>query len=195
MRWLLILGLATAPAIAAPVGAVAVIDRPAATVDTEVLWQSQVDERIASSGGAVTDRAKLIAEMIDDMLIMRGADEMKVEVDSKEIDEALIEIKKQNSINDAQLDAELKKIPMTLATYRQELGRQIRQFRFMNQAFRPKVNIGDADVDAKIKELGIKPADADRDAVRAGLVRTKVDALKATWLAERRKAARIVVAR
>ena len=192
-RWLLLICLAASPAVAAPIGAVAVIDRPAATVDSDVLWQSQVDERMASSGGAVVDRAKLVADMIDDMLLIRGADEMKVEVESKEIDQALDEIKKQNSINDQQLDAELKKIPMTMAAYRQDLARQIRLFRFLNQAFRPKVLITDADIDAKIKELGLKAGEADRDGVRSTLARVKVDELKAAWLVQRRKAARIVV--
>jgi parvulin-like peptidyl-prolyl isomerase len=192
---LALLCLAAAPVAAAPVGAVAVIDRPLVSVDSDVLWQSQLEERLASagSGAASIDRAALINALVDDMLLLRGADEARIEVESRELDQAIDAIKQQNSIDDAQLDEALKKVPMTRAAYRLELGKQIRVFRFDAQVLRPKVVISDADIDKEIKARGLKPADADRGAIREALTLPKVAEVRAAWLAAKRKSTRIVV--
>ncbi|MBX3161217.1 MAG: SurA N-terminal domain-containing protein [Deltaproteobacteria bacterium] len=191
-RALLALCVLAAPAAAAPVGAVAPIDRPAALVGGEVLWQSQVEERLASAPQRA--RQGLVDEMIDEILYLRGADEAHLDVASAEIDQALEEIKRQNAIDDAKLDAELHRIGMSRAAYRVDLGRQIRLLRFFN-LLRARVDVRDGDVDKEAATRGLKKPlpEADREALRDELRAARFDAIRRAWLGEKRKATRVVV--
>jgi parvulin-like peptidyl-prolyl isomerase len=196
-RVLVLLCTAAGSALAAPVGAVATIDRPAAFVGDDVLWQSEVDERRAAAPAASAPDAPdtLIADMIDELLMLRGAQEAHIDASSADIDEALEQIKKQNGIDDGQLEVALKGLHTTRAAYRNELSRQLRLLRFVNVVLWSRVDLRDAEVDREAAARGLKPplADADRARIRKDLGKVRVEAEKKAWVAARRKATRIVV--
>jgi parvulin-like peptidyl-prolyl isomerase len=186
--WALVVlvGTASVSARAAPVGAVAIIDKPAAVVDGHVIWQSQLDERVAAAGGPA-DVAAILDVLIDERLILRRADELEIDAEPKEIDEALEEIKRQNGIDDAQLDEALQKAGYTRASYRLDLRDQLRMIRTINQELRTRVTVTDGELGAEAIKRGAKPDDE----LRSTLYRERVDELKMKWLAARRRDARI----
>src|SRR6185295_4362181 len=107
-----------------PYGAVAVIEKPVAMVGTAILWESDVDARMKPVPDKST-RPKVIEEMIDDMVYIARAAELEITVEPSEIKMAMDEIKRQNNIDDAQLDKALEEQGFTRSKYEIEIGRQI----------------------------------------------------------------------
>ena len=105
----------------AKVGAVARLDRVAALVDATPIWQSQLDDRGMSADSA-----------IDDLIVAAVGAERGVTITEPEIDAAVVEIKKQNNVDDAGLDAALATQHFTRASYRVELTRQLVVLRTLN---------------------------------------------------------------
>lgn len=193
IRVLLVLALAS-EAIAAPVGSVAIVDRPIVMIDSDIIWKSEADERMSRLAG----QGKLSAvldELIEEKLFVIRAREMNLTVEESEIDMALEEIKKQNSLDDKQLDEALKQQGYSRKTYRQDLRRQILILRAANLEIAPRIMITDADIlkVATDRKLKTPLSDADRETIRKELYLDAMVKGRAAWVAERKKMTRIVI--
>ena len=194
IRIALALVLASQVAFGAPVGSVAVIDRPIVTIDADIIWKSEADERLGRLQGQ-GNLQTVLDELIDEKLFLIRARELMLTVDEPEIDAALDEIKKQNSLDDKQFDEVLKQQGYSRQTYRQDLRRQILILRAVNLEIAPRITISDGDI-AKVatdRKLKTPLRDAERDAIRKELY---IDAMmkgRVTWIAERKKTTRIIV--
>ena len=109
----------------AKVGAVARVDRVAALVDATPIWQSQLDERSTTADLAIDDAVALAAGI-------ERVPSLGETLPDGEIDAAMGEIKKQNNVDDAGLDAALASQHYTRASYRIELARQLMVLRAFN---------------------------------------------------------------
>jgi len=181
-------------AIAAPVGATAVIDRPLVKLDGEIIWKSVADERVKRSMGQL-DLRTVIEELVEEKLFLMRAAELKLTVEDSEIDEALKDIKSENKLDDKQLDEALKQQGYTRQTYRVDLRDQILVLRAANLDLGSKVNVGDAEI-AKVaadRKLKTPLSDADRTAIRRELYGLAMHKARAEWVAERRKSIRIEI--
>jgi parvulin-like peptidyl-prolyl isomerase len=181
-------------ALAAPVGSVAVVDRPIVTLDADIIWKSEADERLGRMQGQGNLKA-VLDELIDEKLFVIRAGELNLTAEESEIDAALEEIKKQNSLDDKQFDEVLKQQGYSRRTYRHDLRRQILILRAVNLEIAPRITITDADI-AKVatdRKLKTPLKDAERDAIRKELYLDAMMKGRAAWVAERRKATRIVI--
>lgn len=181
-------------AFAAPVGSVAIIDRPLVMLDSDIIWKSEADERMSRLAG----QGKLSAvldELIEEKLFVIRAREMNLTVEEPEIDAALDEIKKQNSLDDKQLDEALKQQGYTRKSYRQDLRRQILILRAANLEIAPRIMITDAAITkvATDRKLKTPLSDADRETIRKELYLDAMVKGRAAWVAERKKTTRIVI--
>lgn len=167
----------------AALGAVAAIDRPAAIVGTVVIWRSQIEDRLAG-GQPGQDARQLLEELIDTELIVQAAIASRIDVEPREVDLALEEIKKQNNLDDASLDAALGQQGFTRAMYRDDLGRQIQVLRFVNGVLSPRVMVSDEDV---AKEVARRGAGADKDVVKRELRQQQLEKVRLEWLKEQRR--------
>jgi len=142
------------------VGQARVVEKIVAVVGSEIILQSEVEERAApmmadvaaiSNPGqraarAAAVRRQILEHMVDDQLLVQEAAELKVTVSSEEVDKSIEQIKKDYNLTDAQLRDELHKQGMNLATYRQNTKREILRYRIINIAVGSKVSVSDADV-------------------------------------------------
>ena len=191
-RWVIAGCLAmSGTAWAAPVGTVAVIDRSVARVGDAVIWEYDLDVRAAGSGGPAQERAATLEMMIDDELIVAEARKSNIDVEKSEVLSALDEIKTQNKLDDAGLDALLKQYGYTRARYLVDLERQIMILRAKNQLVAPQVNVTDADVEAeaKLRKLPVPVTETDKSTISRELRRREIDALTVKWVADLRKRA------
>jgi hypothetical protein len=172
---------------AAPAGTVAVIDRPVARVDEEVIWQSELDARGTQIDPK--DKPQLLDTMIDDALTVAEALREKIEVDHSEVMAAMDEIKKQNNLDDAGLDAALKTAGYTRPRYEVDLRRQLLVLRAKNQLVAPRVMISDAEIAAEAKVRGVKVQEPEVTKIRSDLRRKALDAETVKWIAELRRRA------
>jgi parvulin-like peptidyl-prolyl isomerase len=182
----------------APTGSTAVIDRAIVFVDGSPIWQSELDEHLAViAAGKSGDKAVIeatIEAMIDDQLLLARLGPREISDD--EIDRALDQIKQQNGVDDAGLDALLASQHVTRPIYRLELARQLRLLMARQQELTTKVVVSEDEIKRAYAELKaehptVGTLDAIRETLRSSLTATKLEAAHAEWLAKHRKLARI----
>ena len=137
-----------------------VVEKVAAVVGNNIILASEVEEKatpLLTDLGRITDPAKRAARasalrrevldrLIDDQLISDQATELRLSVTPEQVDASIAEIKKQNNIDDKQLDEALRGQGMSMTAYRSDLRRQLLRFRVINIAVGSKVTITDEDV-------------------------------------------------
>jgi peptidyl-prolyl cis-trans isomerase SurA len=143
-----------------PAAQARVVEKIVAVVGTDIILQSDVEERSApmmADVSAITNptqraaraaavRRQVLDRMVDEQLLIQEAADLKISISSDEVDKSIEQIKKDYGIDDAQLREELRKQGMSLAAYRQSTKREILKYRVINVAVGSKVSVSDADV-------------------------------------------------
>jgi parvulin-like peptidyl-prolyl isomerase len=182
------------------------VDRVAIVVDHDIVLASEVDLEVSRHPDvmlATDDAARaakraevrpvVVEQLIEKRLYIQRADAAKITVDDADIDAAIDEIKKQNDLDDAGLDAALAAQSWTMAQYKLELHYQLLKLRTINQLIRPRIAIRDAEVRAEYDRLvkgagsGGKSFDDAKADIRAQLVNAALDAEATKQLATWRK--------
>jgi peptidyl-prolyl cis-trans isomerase SurA len=138
-----------------------VVEKIAAVVGDDIVLSSEVEEHagpfmqeIAAipntnqrAARAAALRREILDRLVDERLIIQQAAELKLTVSSEDVDRSIEQIKKENGgLNDAQLTQELVKAGQSMASYRQEIKKQILRYRVLNIAVGSKVTVSDNDV-------------------------------------------------
>ncbi len=139
------------------------VDRVVATVNDEIILSSELMMRVAPLAfelNKITDtkerarrQAKLtsqvLREMVNEELVSQAATTAKLEVGAKEVDAAITDLKRQNKLDDKQLEEALRMQGYSMSSYRKDVRSQIVRMRAVNTLVRPRVSISDDDVRAK----------------------------------------------
>ncbi len=150
-------------AITIGVGATAqarLVEKIVALVGDDVILDSEIKERSApfmAEIAAITNQPQraaraaalqreMLDRLIDEKLILQQATEMKLSVTSEEIDRTIEQIKKDQGLSDQQLREALGQQGMNMASYRQELRKQLVRMKIIQIAVNGKVNVSDTDV-------------------------------------------------
>lgn len=137
-----------------------VIDRVIAVVNGRAITLSELKEREAPLIKQVSEiyigaeRDKKLADMerkvmdslIEDLLLETEAEKSGMKVSERDIDDAVEDVKKQNSLNDEALKDALKREGLTYEMYRTQIKRQIEKSRVIGQQVRAKVTVTDRDL-------------------------------------------------
>jgi peptidyl-prolyl cis-trans isomerase SurA len=123
------------------------VDRIAAVVDTHAITRSAVEARTRQvmRSNPDADRTKAfdqtLATMIEERLIQKDAVRLQVTVTDEDVENALLEVGKQNQLTGEALLEEVKRQGMTADTYRALLGEQLLEMKWlmrkMNRAAMP----------------------------------------------------------
>jgi parvulin-like peptidyl-prolyl isomerase len=115
------------------------IDRIVAVVDLQAITQSAVEEKAQlrlASAKTLEDRAKArkesLTELIENVLITRDAQRLKIDVTDADVDRAFQEIAKQNLLTTAQLETEVLRQGLSPAKYRAMLRQQLLEMKWLN---------------------------------------------------------------
>lgn len=155
----LLLPLAEQPAYAV------VLDRIAAVVNEEIILDSEVNQNALQTARAELGdvdfgspegqrkfeqhRRKTLETLVERVLIMQQAREMKVDVTDEEVRSAVDSVRTQNNLTAEQFQEALKQQGInSLEEYKKSLHKQLVQMRVINQAVRSKISIGDDEVRA-----------------------------------------------
>jgi parvulin-like peptidyl-prolyl isomerase len=174
-------------AVAAPVGTTVVLDKSAARVGDQVIWQRDVDARARPVPEA--DKAGVLDEMINEELVLLEAKRIGVTVEPSEVLAALDEVKKQNNLDDKGFEAALIEYGYTLPRYKVDLEKQLLRLRATYQIILPRIDLTDFDVEAEAKKRNMKVplATNEKDQLRFEMRRKLMDAETVKWVAELRK--------
>jgi parvulin-like peptidyl-prolyl isomerase len=178
------------------------LERVVAIVNDAIILQSELDARLVpvrAEAEQITDLgerkrriAKLASQTLDEMvseeLIVQAAQAAKIEVESTEVQAALDEIKQQNNLDDAGLDAALKANGYTRARYMVDLEHQLMILRVRNQDMHiAAVTDAEVEAEAKARDMKVPLSTADSDKLRQELRRRRLDAAAPIWAANLRK--------
>ena len=144
-----------------------VVDRVVAVVNDAIILDSELRVRLVpyqEDVVGITDpkerarrldklRTQVLDDMINEELIVQAADEARIDVESKEVDDALREVKNQNKLDDAAFQQALAAQGYTLAAYRADIRRQLTRYKAMNQIVAPKVSVTDDEVRARYDQM------------------------------------------
>ncbi|MCA9678693.1 MAG: peptidylprolyl isomerase [Kofleriaceae bacterium] len=139
------------------------VDRVVAVINDAVVLASELDVRLLpmlADLEGISDpgeqqrrldklRGQVLEDMINEELIVQAAGEARIEVDPKEVDAALTEIKQQNKLSDDEFAEAITAQGFTMAAYKNDLRRQLTRLKAVNQIVRGRVNVTDEDVRAR----------------------------------------------
>lgn len=98
-------------------------------------------------------RTQVLDDLINEELIVQAADEARIEVDAKEVDDAMREVKAQNKLDDTQFQQALAAQGYTIGAYRADLRRQLTHYKAINQIVAPKISVTDDEVRARYDQM------------------------------------------
>ncbi|MEW6586019.1 MAG: peptidylprolyl isomerase [Nitrospirota bacterium] len=133
------------------------LDRVVAVVNKEVITWSELYKMMESDAGdklrtiSETERLKVLKEnepiflekLIDFRLQIQDAGRIGMEVGPEEVKEAMDNIKKKYSMDDAAFEESLKKEGMSLEEYKKRLSEQILVSQYINRQVRNKIVVTD----------------------------------------------------
>jgi peptidyl-prolyl cis-trans isomerase SurA len=137
-----------------------VIERVIATVNDDAIFLSELRRRAAPfleqviAGASETDRPQRIKrlyeqflkELVDDQLIEQTARKMNVVVSASDVEQAIDNVRKQNSLDTAKFWEAVKSQGFTEKQYRADVRKQILRLKVTNQRVRSRVNLNDQTV-------------------------------------------------
>jgi peptidyl-prolyl cis-trans isomerase SurA len=138
-----------------------VVDRIVAKVGDQVVLMSELQQKAAQTVAELRKRASgnvpslddprllndLLQSMVDELLMVKRAEELALKVEQEDIDRAVDEVKSENQISsDEELDTALRREGMTLQKYRDYVSRQLLLMKVQRNELMPKIRLTDADV-------------------------------------------------
>ena len=151
-----------------------VVEKIVAVVGDAVILQSEIEEKAAPflrqiagitnqqerAARAEALRREVLDRLIDDELIAHQGREMKITIAADEVDRMVDQIKRENNLDDKQLADALAGQNMSMASYRQDVKRQILRYRVLQMAVGSKTQISDREIEAYY-ERHMKASDAE----------------------------------
>jgi parvulin-like peptidyl-prolyl isomerase len=133
-----------------------VMDRIIAIVNDDIITLKEAEKhvRVEKEGRFVSINEYLtnlrlqekIDLLIDDVLIQQQAKRLKIEVEEKEVEAIIENIKKQYLIDDAELKQKLKEDNISYEDFKVGLRNNFLKNRLLNRVISPEVNVGEQDL-------------------------------------------------
>lgn len=95
----------------------------------------------------------ILQRIVDEELELRAAQQAKLSVSAKEVDEALERVASQNKITGAQLLAEAERTGLSATGYREELRRQLLEAKLINLRLQGRIRVTDEDLRTAYRKL------------------------------------------
>jgi peptidyl-prolyl cis-trans isomerase SurA len=147
VTFITIIGILLTDALPGIASGSVVVDRVVAVVNNEVITLSDLQrEETLKKRDTVRNDRMVLEDMIDRKLQMAAAKREGVDVTDKELEDAVADIMKRNSMDMMQFSVALAKEGLTLEQYKAELREQITLSRLFNKYVRSSVNVDEAEV-------------------------------------------------
>jgi parvulin-like peptidyl-prolyl isomerase len=143
------LGVFLSVALSGTAGGSVVVDRVVAVVNDDIITMSDLQrEEALRQAVDKPDQRLLLEDMIDRKLQMAAAKRAGMSVTDKELADAIVDIKKRNSLDDAAFAAALAREGTTLEQYKAELREQMTLSRAFGKYVRSGIAVDEAEVRA-----------------------------------------------
>lgn len=181
---LLALAIALVSLTTAGVSSATVIERVVAVVGERAILLSDLRERAtpllvriheevppgAQRAAAISQTYKTVLErMVDEELQQRAANQSRIVVSAREVDDAIGRIAAQNRMTVDKLIAEAMRAGLTEAQYRNEIRRQVLEAKLLNLRLQGRVRITDEDLRSAYRRLVVE--ERSKQPFRAAMIR------------------------
>lgn len=124
------------------------VDKIIAVVDNKVITQSDVDHEMktASVQGKQATRSQIVQNLINARILEAEMEKENIKVEEDEIQAAIKEILEANKKTSAQLEADLKKNGMSLMQFQDNIRKDLRERKFVQQKLSLGAHISDYDL-------------------------------------------------
>ncbi len=143
-----------------PIARAEVIERVVAVVNDDAIFLSELRRRAAPfleqvlSGASESERQtridklydQFLRELVDEQLIEQAARKMSIAVSSSEVDQAIDNVRTQNSLTSEKFWEAVKGQGFTEKQYRADVRKQLLRLKVTNQRVRSRINVNDATV-------------------------------------------------
>jgi len=133
-----------------------VISRIAAVVNDDIITTYELDQALNSQLvkrdkqpspaqlGAL--RKEVLSRLIEEELVQQRIRALRLNVGDEEVENAILDVEKQNQLTRAQLEQAVQAEGVTFAAYRENLRKQIQRYKLINQEVRSKVDVSEREV-------------------------------------------------
>ncbi len=143
-----------------------IIERVIATVNDEALFLSDLRRKAVPflsqvmNASTTTERQarmeqlyeQLLERLIDEEILLQTAADMRLRASREEVDRAIENLRAQSGLDEDAFWELVKSQGMTRAQYREDMRRQVLQYKVINQRVRAKVQVSEADIRQKYEE-------------------------------------------
>ena len=188
-----------------------VVERIAAVVNDDVILLSRLEQRAdplikaaaqqqAQLGGGMGEQERqqvlkrVLAAMVDEVLVSEQASKMRVRVNSTEVDRAMKNMARQNNLSWSDFVRAIQAQGYTLSNYRTELRRQLLRFKVVQSKLQGRLRVSDRDIQGYYVKQVRQARAGDRCRMAHIVVKVSSDAGAATT-AQRQKRAKAILAR
>ncbi len=133
-----------------------VVERIVAVVNGDVVTLTELDEHIKSErlnkkpdvgpAAETQERKDALNDMIDAILLKQAIETAEIDVTDEDVERALRNIQTQNGMTQAQLRHEIARKGMTFKEYENQLKKEIKKIKFVNQVIGSEVKVTDRDL-------------------------------------------------
>lgn len=169
LRMLLLSGLFFSNLVSSPSASAQkrqVVERVVATVNDEALFLSDLRRKSipflpqVMNAGSTTERQarmeqlyeQLLERLIDEEILLQTAADMRLRAAREEVDRAIENLRSQSGLEEDAFWELVKSQGMTRAQYREDMRRQVLQYKVINQRVRSKVQVSEDDVRQRYEE-------------------------------------------
>ncbi|MCS6797253.1 MAG: SurA N-terminal domain-containing protein [Myxococcota bacterium] len=144
-----------------------VLERVVAVVDDDPVFLSELRRRAApflaqaARARSIVEREaaidvvyrQVLEQLIDERLVERAAVRMQLSVTAADVDRAIENVRRQSELDETQFWQAIAAQGMTRGQYRELIRRQLLSFRVLNQRARGRVDVDEAAVRARYREM------------------------------------------
>jgi len=163
----ILLAILAVPQIASAQQRRDVIERVVATVNDEAIFLSELRRRAipflpqAMAAPSEMERvaaleqlyAQLLDALVDEELIQQSARDMQVRVTNSDVDRAIDNVRQQSGLSDDEFWEAVRGQGFSEAQYRGDVRRQLLRLKVLNTRARGRVNITEADVEGRYRQM------------------------------------------
>jgi peptidyl-prolyl cis-trans isomerase SurA len=132
------------------------VSRIAAVVNGDIITTYALDQALSSylaknqqqpsaeQLGAL--RKELLSRLIEEQLVQQRIRALNLSVSDEEVDNATLDVQKQNQLTREQLEQAIQAQGLTMAAYRESLRKQILRYKLVGQEVRSKVDVSESEV-------------------------------------------------
>lgn len=146
---------------------VAIVNSEPITYREVIRQLVRLEQQLSRQGAALPGREEMarqvLEKLIDDRVLVHEAKEAGIKIDAATLDEAVLDVAKQNNLTVAQLYKQLESEGVDKDRFRQDIREEMLVNRLRERDFEARIRISDNEIEERIREEHSQSTDAQME--------------------------------